>query len=88
MTFYDTIVFTISTCFLVLHCLPLTESENIPEWWHSFAYYFLIGMSAFLGGALVFIVVLLYSTVKEAIAAVGLGANNRFIMDENDEREL
>ncbi len=72
IAFYDMIVLVVATCFLVIHCIPITKSDSIPEWWYSAVYYGLLLIAAMIGGALVSIVVMLYSAIREVIMVLGL----------------
>lgn len=72
IAFYDMLTLTLATCFLVVHCIPVTKSDEIPSWWFPTAYYLLLGTSAVLGGALVSIVAMIYTTLQDVIHLLGI----------------
>lgn len=72
VAFYDMLVLTFATCFLLLHCVPVTKSDELPGWWYPTVYYCLLAVAATLGGALVTIVAMLYAAIRDLIHVFGL----------------
>lgn len=83
IAFYDTLVLVAVTCLLLLHCAPLKDSKEIPAWWFPTIYYTVLVSAAIVAGGMVTVVVMLYSTIRDMIHAVGLtGADH---MTDDDE---
>lgn len=72
IAFYDMLLLIVATCFLVVHCIPVTESSELPDWWFPTVYYLLLGTSAVMAGAMVAIVCMIYSAVVDVIQWLGL----------------
>jgi len=72
IAFYDMILLITATSVLVLHCIPVTKSDEIPYWWFPSVYYTLLAVSAIMGGAMVSIVAMLYATVRDVIHCLGI----------------
>ena len=83
IAFYDMLLLIVAISFLVLHCIPITKSDQLPEWWYPTLYYGLLGAAAVIGGAMVSVVVMLYSAVKDVIHAFGLEDKDRSIIAED-----
>lgn len=92
IAFYNMLLLVMSTVFLVLHCVPVAESDEIPSWWYPAVYYFILGSSAITGGGMVTVVVTLYGAVRDLIHAIGLETDVGIFIDEEelqeDERDL
>jgi hypothetical protein len=89
IAFYNMLLLVMSTVFLLLHCVPITESDEIPGWWYPAVYYLLLGSSAVTAGGMVTVVVMLYGAVRDLIHAIGLQTDvGIFIDDETLEDEL
>lgn len=72
IAFYDMLLLTTATCFLVLHCMPITKSDELPAWWYPTVYYSLLAVSAILAGAMVSVVAMLYATLRDLIHRIGI----------------
>lgn len=72
IAFYDMIVLVAATSYLVVHCIPITKTDDVPTYWYSVIYYFVLVVSAGLGGAIVAIVSMLYAAVRDVIHALAL----------------
>ena len=80
----DTIVFAAATLLLLLISVPLNESDKIPAWWFSGIYYVTLVYTAVLGGALITIVLLLYSAVKSVIAFLHPEKSSNILSNSDD----
>lgn len=73
--------------FLVLN-VPLLESDKVPTSWYSSIYYATLLVSCALGGLLISVVLLLYSTVENMIEILsGNTTNHRFLEDEAEDAQ-
>lgn len=70
---YDAILFAAAVVMFVMHCVPVYESDSLPEWWYPSIYYGVLIASSVLAGGAISIVVLLYLAVKDVIQVVALG---------------
>ena len=91
IAFYDMIVLCYAISFLVLQCIPVTKSEEIPAWWYSSVYYGMLAASAILGGGMIAVVSMLYAAISSLIDVFGLehGEHSILARDEtgNDEQQ-
>lgn len=71
----DVIAFVVATIFLLLLIVPLENSDNIPSGLFDVIYYVMIVVSSVLGGLLIAVMLVLYSTVRDFIDTVGLQNN-------------
>ena len=72
IAFYDMIVLCYAISFLVLQCIPVTKSEEIPGWWYPSVYYGMLAVSAILGGGMIAVVSMLYAAISSLIDVFGL----------------
>lgn len=70
---YDAILFGASVVMFILHCVPVHESDSLPEWWYPTIYYGVLATSSVLAGASIAIVTLLYLAVHDVVQVVALG---------------
>lgn len=75
IAFYDMLLLVGAISFLVLHCIPITKSDELPEWWYPAVYYSLLAVSAVIGGAMVSVVAMLYATLRDLIQIMGIESN-------------
>ena len=85
IAFYDMLLLVAASVFLVLHCIPITKSDQLPDWWYPTLYYSVLVAAAMLAGAIVGIVVLLYNAVRDLIAVFGEGEEAHRIVAEDCE---
>ena len=72
IAFYDMLLLVFAICFLVLHCVPITKSDEFPDWWFPTVYYTILAISAVLGGTMVSVVAMLYTTLRDLIQKLGI----------------
>ncbi len=72
IAFYDMLLLITAISFLVLHCIPITKSDKLPDWWYPTVYYSLLAVSAIIGGAMVSVVAMLYATLRDLIQLMGI----------------
>lgn len=73
LSLLDAIVFVAAMLVFLLFNIPIVEADKVPVSWYNVIYYTSVSVAALLGGALVSIVTMLYSTVRDVISVVGLG---------------
>ena len=84
VAFYDMIVLCYAISFLVLQCIPIAESEEIPTWWYPSVYYGMLAASVILGGGMIAIVSMLYSAISSLIDVFGLEHGDHSILASDD----
>ena len=70
----DTVVLTAAVIVYLLLNVPLGQSEQAleaPGMWFAAMYYSSLGLSSFLGGALIAVVLMLYNAVRDLIRVIG-----------------
>lgn len=87
LSLIDAIVFVAAMLVFLLLNIPIVEADKVPPSWFSTIYYVSITAASLLGGALVTIVVMLYSTVHDLISVVGLQVDNHAFMDTEQHDE-
>lgn len=65
-----TIAFIASSITLLLHCIPLEQTEGVRSSWYDSIYYVLLGTISVLGGIMTTIILMLYRTVSQLISVV------------------
>lgn len=82
---FDTIVFVVALISFLIFNLPITESDSVPSNWYTIIYYATLAISSILGASLIVVVLMLYSTVATMIKSIGLGQEDLYIEDNDDE---
>ncbi|MEZ4803197.1 MAG: hypothetical protein R2797_10530 [Gelidibacter sp.] len=80
----DTTVFIVAMICFQLFNLPITEADDVPANWYATIYYFSLGMSSLLSGALISVVIMLYNAVVNIIKIVGLGEKDHPLIYKED----
>lgn len=80
----DTVTFVTAIAFLLVLVVPLRETDNVPASVYQVYFYVALVGAAILGGLVVSIVLMLYTTVRDMIAIVGLGKEDHPLI-ETDE---
>ncbi len=81
ISFYDTLLFGLAAMTFIFHCVPVYESDSLPDWWYTSIYYTLLTMVSALGGGAVAITSLLYFAVKDMVQVIGLGASGHHLSE-------
>lgn len=81
----DTVTFIAAMTFLLFLVVPLDEPQQILPSWYEIFYYVTIVGSAILGGLLVTIVLMLYSTVTDIITIFGFRREDHPLIATDDE---
>lgn len=76
IAFYDAVVFGAGMVFFLLHCVPVHESDKIPEWWYPTVYYGILALSAILAGSVVSIIAMLYMALRNLVDVIGLNPSD------------
>jgi|SRR5690554_6757050 len=84
---FDTILFIGALMLFQLFNIPLTESDNLPNSWFTYIYWSTLFFSSLLSGLMVTVILLLYHTVTNIIAIVGLTEDHYLINDEELEAQ-
>ena len=89
IAFYDMIVLCFAISFLVLQCIPVAESDEIPAWWYPSVYYGILAAAAILGGGMIAVVSMLYAAISSLIDVFGLEHGDHSILasDTGDRDE-
>lgn len=77
-----TITFIASSITLLLHTIPLEQTESVPSSWYDGIYYVLLGTTAVLGGFMTTIILMLYRTVSQLIQVVSPHASSSLLTKE------
>ncbi len=86
LAFYDTLLFALSTGLMIIQCVPVYESKEIPGWWYTTMYYLLLSLTSAVGGAAITVISLLYLAVKDVIQVVGLNQSDHPAVGGGGER--
>lgn len=79
IAFYNMMTLILATCFLVIHCVPITKSDSIPTWWYSATYYSVLTIAAVLGGAVVALLAMLYAAIRDIILTLGMNEHDELL---------
>ncbi|HMB91840.1 MAG TPA: hypothetical protein VKP65_13390, partial [Rhodothermales bacterium] len=77
-----TIAFIASSITLLLHTIPLEQTESVPSTWYDVIYYVLLGTTAMLGGFMTTIILMLYRTVSQLIHVVSPHVSSSLLTKE------
>lgn len=83
---YDAVLFGAAAIMFIMHCVPVYESDSLPDWWYPTIYYGVLIASSILAGGAIAIVVLLYLAVKDVIQVVAPGKTEHRYAVETDEK--
>jgi len=78
-----TIAFIASSITLLLHTIPLEQTESVPSTWYDVIYYVLLGTTAMLGGFMTTIILMLYRTVSQLIHVVSPHVSSSLLTKED-----
>lgn len=81
IAFGDTLVFVAAMSMGLLLNVPLNESSKLNEGVEWGIYYAALGLSALLGGALIAIILMIYSTLRDMIEVLALGKEDHPLYD-------
>lgn len=84
---FDTVLFVGALTLFQLFNIPITESESLPTSWFAYIYWATLFCSSVLSGLMVTVILLLYTTVTNIIAIVGLGKDHHLITEDTGENE-
>lgn len=85
----DTAVFVVALVVFQILNIPFSEAEDVSPNFYIYLYYISLGVSALLSGALISVVLMLYSTVISMIKIVGLGhTDHSLVQDMEEDNEL
>lgn len=83
----DTAVFIVALICFQLFNLPITEADDVPNNWYATIYYFSLGMSSILSGALISVAIMLYNAVVNIIKIVGLRVTDHPLIYDEEEND-
>ncbi|MDX1419931.1 MAG: hypothetical protein R3181_08190 [Rubricoccaceae bacterium] len=83
----DVVAFAGATVFLLAHAIPFGETIEVPAGWYVGIYYVFIGLSAFLGGLMVAVMMMLYSAVGGLIALFWSDGDSPLVADSESAGE-
>jgi len=82
----DVVLFVTAIILFQVFNIPITEAENVPEFWYTNIYWGILFSSALLSGGLVSIITMLYSTVVSMIKVFGYGDKEHdWVQNETEE---
>eukprot|EP00913_Durusdinium_trenchii_P028422 g26650.t1 len=81
---YDTLIFIAASCFLVMHCVPLRESDQMPTGWYAIVYYVVLCTASIVAGGVVTVVAMLYAAIRDLIQVLGL-RDDEHVLATNSE---
>ncbi|CAM3478682.1 hypothetical protein [Aequorivita lipolytica] len=84
---FDTILFVGALMLFQLFNIPIAESDSLPTSWFAYIYWSTLFFSSVLSGLMVTVILLLYSTVINIIAIVGLDENNSLLNEDESEED-
>ena len=87
IAFGDTLVFVVAMSMGLLLNVPLNESSKLGEGVEWGIYYAALGLSALLGGALIAIILMIYSTLRDMIEVLALGKEDHPLYDAESDGE-
>lgn len=82
IAFLDSLTFASATLLLMLHSIPIQESDNVPTSWYRIMYYVLMAASSAVSGLLAVIVMSLYDTIRDMIHVVGAYKESSLLVEE------
>ncbi|GEQ85880.1 hypothetical protein ULMS_13880 [Patiriisocius marinistellae] len=82
---FDTILFISALILFQFFNIPITEAENVETSWFKYIYWATLFSSSIISGMMVTTVLMLYRTVANIIAIVGLKKENHQLLDTDGE---
>ncbi|TVZ09962.1 hypothetical protein JM80_2496 [Cellulophaga sp. RHA_52] len=83
---FDTILFISTLILFQFFNIPITEADNVAVWWYKYIYWGTLFSSSIISGMMVITILMLYGTVTNIIAIVGLKkSDHRMLVDEKEE---
>ncbi|MDT0293020.1 hypothetical protein ACFQ3R_09910 [Mesonia ostreae] len=85
---FDTILFISALVLFQFFNIPITEADKVEISWFKYIYWATLFASSIISGMMVTTILMLYGTVTNIIAIVGLGMDDhRMLATENDDIE-
>lgn len=81
----DTVLLVATLVILQLFNIPIIQADKVTEDWYSTIYWMSLLFSSILNGAMITVVLMLYTTINNIIQIVGLGHDHYMISDEIEE---
>lgn len=81
----DSVLFIAALILFQIFNIPVTESDTLPSAWYKYMYWATLIFSSFLSGFMVSVVLMLYSTIRNIIAIIGLDQDHQLVTKESDE---
>ncbi|MGC1473020.1 MAG: hypothetical protein WA775_10555 [Psychroserpens sp.] len=83
---FDTILFISALVLFQFFNIPITEADNVDVSWYKYIYWATLFSSSVISGMMVATVLMLYGTVSNIIAIVGLKkSDHRLLINEDEE---
>lgn len=77
----DSVTFAAALVFLLLVSVPLADPTEVPTNWYEIIYYFTVLYSAAIGGALITVVLMLYSAITDLIGVIHPSEKSNLLAD-------
>jgi len=84
---FDTVVFLSSLILFQSFNLPIVEAENVNISWYDYIYWITLFASSVISGMMAATILMLYRTVSNIIAIVGLKSEDHRMLIDEDELE-
>lgn len=88
MAKFDTILFISAMILFQLFNIPIIESETVPTSWYEIIYWATLIATCMLSGLMITVILMLYDSVTDLIAIIGLGKDHGKICDDEVEEKL
>lgn len=83
----DTILFIAALIMFQFFNIPITEAQSVPTNWFNWIYWATLFSSSMISGIMVTVILMLYATVTNIIAIVGLNRDHHLVSEEENVEE-
>jgi MFS family permease len=84
---FDTILFISALVLFQFFNIPITEADNVDVSWYKYIYWATLFSSSIISGMMVMTILMLYGTVTNIIAIVGLKQSDHRMLANEDEND-
>lgn len=81
---FDVVLFVSTLILFQLFNIPIIESDNVPTHWYSIIYWATLLFSSIVCGMMITVILMLYHTITNMIAIVGLGKDHSLLNNDDD----
>ena len=87
LALFDTILFIITMFIFLTLNFPVEKAGDIPAFWYKMIYYVTAVSASIIGGMVVTVIMLLYSTISDLIHILGFGSDHPMADIDKNEQE-